>query len=1019
MNIARASLHRRTVVLFLCVLTAVAGVAAYFRIGKLEDPAFTIKTAVVTIVYPGSTAHEAEREATSRVEDAVQSMGEVEHIRSRSTPGLAIVYVDIKDEYSSQELPQVWDVLRQKLYDVQTDMPSGSTILIDNDFGDVYGQYYALVGDGYGMKELRDYADFLKKQLVLVPEVASVKILGEQQEGVYVEFSASRMTSLGLSPSAVFSVLNQQNSLSAIGSTTLGDRYVRISPTSAILSVEDIGDLVIGGQGGRLTRLREVATVRRSYVEPQTFMMRFNGRPALGIGIATVTGGNVVSMGTAVAKRLKELETRRPVGIELEEIYMQSDQVTKAIGDFLVNLAESLAIVVGVLLIFMGLRSGLIIGIVLLLTVAGTFAVMNSVGIFLQIVSLAALIIALGSLVDNAIVVSEGMLVGVERGMAVEDAASDAVEGSQWAMLGGTLIAVLAFAPIGLSKDMTGEFCGSLLHVVGISMALSWVAALTVTPVLGQLMLRPGKREGDPYDRLLFRAYRALLEGCLRRRALTLAVTAALFALSVVLLANMDRSFFPDANTVYYTVDLWSAEGTSLDAQKRATEELEGYLRSQPEVRNVSAFVGGGSLRFMLTYSPPDPNTAYSQLLVEVRDPEETRPNLLKAQRYIDERMPAVEGACKPFARGSGLVPKLEARFSGDDPEVLRGLARRAREILEDDPGHLFARHDWREPVEVIRPRILKDQMQSLGLTRPQLNQALMTGTTGLTVGAFRDGDRSLPILAVLTPEERNRIDRLRSIPIWSPAANRSVPLGTVVSSLDVAFEDNIVMRRDRSRTITVASEVRLGENTDAMLRRVRPAIEAIELPVGYTLEWGGEKEMSDDAMAGMAVAFGPVLLVMFTVMLLLFNGFRQPLIIFCCLPLVVIGVVGGLWFAGMDVSFTATIGLLSLVGMLAKNSIVLLDQVSGDFAAGRDPYEAIVEDGVGRLRPVAMSALTTVLGMIPLIWDLLFGPMAVTIMAGLTVSTILTLIVIPVLTAVVYRVPCPDKAAGQKNACR
>ncbi len=1019
MNIARASLRRRTVVLFLCVLTAVAGVAAYFQIGKLEDPAFTIKTAVVTILYPGSTAYEVEREVTSRVEDAVQSMGEVKHIRSRSVPGLAIVYVDIKDEYSSQELPQVWDVLRQKLYDVQANMPSGSTILIDNDFGDVYGQYYALVGDGYGMKELWDYADFLKKQLVLVPGVASIKIQGEQQEGVYVEFSASRMMSLGLSPSAVFSVLNQQNSLSAIGSTTLGDRFVRISPTSAILSVEDIGDLVIGGQGGRLTRLREVATVRRAYVDPQTFMMRFNGRPALGIGIATVTGGNVVSMGEAVSKRLRELEEHRPVGIELEEIYMQSDQVTKAIRDFLVNLAESLAIVVGVLLIFMGLRSGLIIGIVLLLTVAGTFAVMNSVGIFLQIVSLAALIIALGSLVDNAIVVSEGMLVGVERGVAVEDAASDAVEGSQWAMLGGTLIAVLAFAPIGLSEDKTGEFCGSLLQVVGISMMLSWVAALTVTPVLGQMMLKPGRQEGDPYDKSLFRAYRALLEGCLRHRVPTLTVTAALFALSVVALTRMDQSFFPDANTVYYTVDLWSAEGTSLDAQKRATEELEGYLRSQPEVRNISGFVGGGSLRFMLTYSPPDPNSAYSQLLVEVRDEKETRPNLLKAQRYIDERMPAVEGACKPFARGSGMVPKLEARFYGDDPEVLRGLARRAREILEDDRSSLFVRHDWREPVEVIRPRVLKDQMRNLGLTRPLINQAILTGTTGMTIGAFRDGDRSLPILAILTPEERNRIESLRSLPVWSPAANRSVPLGTVVSSLDVAFEDNIVMRRDRSRTITVASEVRLGENTDAMLRRVRPAIEAIELPIGYTLEWGGEKEMSDNAMDGMAVAFVPSLLAVFTIILFLFNDFRPPLIIFVSLPLIVIGVAGGLLIAGMDISFMATIGLLSLVGMLAKNSIVLLDQVSGDFAAGRDPYEAIVENGVGRLRPVAMSALTTVLGMIPLIWDLLFGPMAVTIMAGLTVSTVLTLIVIPVLTAVVYRVPCPDKAAGQKNACR
>lgn len=1011
MNIARASIERRTVVLFLCVVVAVAGVAAYFRIGKLEDPAFTIKTAVVTIVYPGSTAYEVEREVTSRVEDAVQSMGEVRHIRSRSAPGLAIVYVDIKDAYTSKELPQVWDILRQKLYDVQATMPAGSRILIDNDFGDVYGQYYALVGDGYGMKELWDYADFLKKQLVLVPEVASIKVLGEEQEGVYVEFSASRMTSLGLSPGAVFSVLNEQNSLSAIGSTTLGDRFVRISPTSAILSVEDIGDLVIGGQGGKLTRLREVATVRRGPIDPQSFMMRFNGRPALGLGIATVTGGNVVSMGEAVTKRLRELEALRPVGIELKEIYMQSDQVTKAIRDFLVNLAESLAIVVGVLLVFMGLRSGLIIGTVLMLTVAGTFVVMNYAGIFLQIVSLSSLIIALGSLVDNAIVVSEGMLVGVERGMRVEDAASDAVEGSQWAMLGGTLIAVLAFAPIGLSKDKTGEFCGSLLQVVGISMMLSWVGALTVTPVLGQLMLRPGRQAGNPYDKPLFRAYRALLEGCLRHRLLTLIVTAALFACSVMVLKDMDESFFPDANTVYYTVDLWSAEGTSLEAQKRATGELEGYLRSQPEVRNVSEFIGGGSLRFMLTYAPPDPNSAYSQLLVEVKDARETRPNLLKTQRYLDERMPAVEGVCKPFVRGSGMVPKLEARFYGEDPEVLRGLARRAREIMEDDPAHRFVRHDWREPVEVIHPRVLKDQMRSLGLTRPLINQAILTGTTGTTIGVFRDGDKSLPIKAALVPEERNRIESLRSLPVWAPAAQRSVPLGTVVASLDVAFEDSIVMRRDRSRVITVASELKLGENANAMLGRIRPPIEAIELPVGYSLEWGGEKEMSDDAMNGMAVAFGPTLLAMFTIMLFLFNGFRQPLIIFGTLPLIVIGVVGGLLIAGMDISFTATVGLLSLVGMLAKNSIVLLDQVSSDFDAGRDRYEAIVENGVGRLRPVAMSALTTVLGMTPLVWDLLFGPMAVTIMAGLTVSTVLTLIVIPVLTAVVYRVPCPDKA--------
>ena len=529
MSVARASLKRRAVVLFLCALVAIAGVAAYFRIGKLEDPSFTIKTAVVTIVYPGSTAYEVEREATSRVEDAVQAMGEIKRLRSRSVPGMAIVYVDIKDKYTSKDLPEIWDVLRQKLNDVQVSMPAGSAIMVDNDFGDVYGQYYALVGDGYTMKELWDYADFLKKQLVLVPGVASVKILGEQKEAVYVEFSATRLSSLGLAPNAIFNVLNQQNTLSALGTTTLGDRFVRVSPTGAIMSVDDIGDLVIGGVGGQLIRLREVATVRRDFVDPQSFMMRFNGRPALGIGIATVTGGNVVTMGESVSKRLRELEVHRPIGMELNEIYMQSDQVTRSVQDFIVNLIESLAIVVGVLLVFMGMRTGLIIGAVLLLTVAGTFVFMNACGVFLQIVSLGALIIALGSLVDNAIVVSESMLVGVERGMDIEDAADQAVEGSKWAMLGGTFIAVLAFVPIGLSQDSTGEFCRSLLQVVGISMMLSWGAALTVTPVFGQIMLKPSKQKDDPYDRPLFRAYRALLEGCLRHRFLSMALAAALF----------------------------------------------------------------------------------------------------------------------------------------------------------------------------------------------------------------------------------------------------------------------------------------------------------------------------------------------------------------------------------------------------------------------------------------------------------------------------------------------------------
>ncbi|MBP5212454.1 MAG: efflux RND transporter permease subunit, partial [Pyramidobacter sp.] len=534
--------------------------------------------------------------------------------------------------------------------------------------------------------------------------------------------------------------------------------------------------------------------------------------------------------------------------------------------------------------------------------------------------------------------------------------------------------------------------------------------ALTATPVFCTLMLRPGKAKSDPYNRPLFRAYRWLLEASLRHRLLTIAATFALFALSVFGFTRLPQSFFPDANTAYYTVDLWGTEGKLLPAQRDATVKLENYLRSLPEVKNVTDFIGGGSLRFMLTYSPPDPNTAFSQLLVETKDAKHMRGVLLKTQTYLNEAMPGIEGICKPFSKGSGMTPRIEARFYGDDPAVLRELGEKAKAVFEADLSHQFARLDWRTPVEVIRPQILKDQMQNLGLTRPAVNQDILVATTGLPIGAYRDGDKTLPILAAVAPEERSRMDRLKSFPVWAPAANATVPLGTVISSLKTSFEDNNIMRRNRSRVLTAATDTKLGHNADAMLKRVQPAIEAIPLPVGYSLEWGGEKEMSDDAMGGMKVAFIPALVLMFTVMVFLFNGFKQPLIIFCSLPLILIGVVGGLSLAKMSVSFLAIVGLLSLVGMLAKNSIVLLDQVSADFAAGRDRYEAIVEDGVGRLRPVSMSAITTVLGMIPLISDLMFGPMAVTIMAGLTVSTVLTLIVIPVATAMVYDVPCPKK---------
>ncbi len=1010
MDIARASIKRSIVVLFICFLIACGGISAYFSIGKLEDPAFTIKTAVVSIVYPGSTAYEAEQEVASRMEDAIQVMGEIKRIRTRCTPGLAVIYVDIQDAYTAQDLPQIWNVLRQKVNDALVSLPSGCTVIINNDFGDVFGQYYALTGDGYTMRELWEYADFLKQELVLVPEVAKVSILGEQTEGIYVEFSSSRLRSLGISSNTIFGILNQQNTLSEMGKTFYGDQYVTINPTGSLLNVEDIGEIVIGGGAGHLIRLKEVAEIRRDYINPQSMMMFFNGQPALGIGIATVTGGNVVTMGEAVSKRLEELEEDCPIGMELNEIYMQSDGVTKSVNDFVINLIESLLIVVGVLLVFMGMRSGLMIGIVLLLTVAATLIIMNQQGIFLQQVSLAAMIIALGSLVDNAIVVAEGMLIGVQRGQSTEDAASETVTGSLWAMLGGTVIAILAFAPIGLSPDNTGEYCRSLLQVVGISMLLSWILAISATPVFGKLMLKPAKQEGDPYNSFLFRVYRGFLEGCLRNRFLTVVIVVVMFAFSLLtLMTAVEKIFFPSSTAMYFVADLWQGEGTSINSQRDMTEKLAERLSKRPDIKNITSFVGSGSLRFMLTYSPPDSDNSFSELLVEVKDGGNPQEVLAETQRIIDEEMPGVEGICKLFSKGSSMAPVIEARFYGDDPKILRELADKAREIMEDDPIHNCVRLDWRNPVTVFRPQIRKDRMQTLGLTRPEINNAILVGTTGVTVGAFRDGNRSLQILFGLVPEERHKIENLQALPIWSTAANETVTLGSVISDLELSYEDNIIMRRNRRRVLTVASDVILGGNTSEMQERIRSSIEAIPLPIGYEFEWGGEDESQKDAMDGMSKLFLPCLMLMFTIMVFLFNGFKQPIIIFMSIPLIIIGVVLGLVIAGKPLDFLAIVGILSLVGMLAKNSIVLLDQVASDFASGKDRYQSIVETGVSRLRPVAMSAVTTVLGMIPLIWDSMFGPMAVTIMGGLTVSTVLTMIFIPVMTAIAYKVPSPD----------
>ncbi len=1010
MNIADLCIKKKVVVLYLAVIIAIAGIASYGKLGKLEDPDFTIKTAVVTTVYPGATAEEVEQEVTDRIEEAIQKMGEVKLVRSMSRADVSIIYVEIQDSYTAKDLPQIWDILRRKVNDVQGALPPGvQKSVVNDDYGDVYGQFYALVGDGYSYRELKDHADNLKKELLLVDGVASVSIIGDQPEGIYVEISRARMAALGLSPTDIYSVLNQQNALSPMANVELGDDYIRIDPTGAVKSVEEIGQVMIGGGPGGVIRLGDVAVVRRAYVDPPSMLMRFNGRPALGLGISTVKGGNVVDMGMAVDARLKGLVEMTPVGMELEPIYLQAREVKTAVNGFILNLVESLVIVVGVLVVFMGMRSGLLIGFILLLTIAATFVTMLFFGITLQSVSLASLIIALGMLVDNAIVVTEGVLIGVQKGEGGASAAAKTVKGNIWPLLGATVIAIMAFSAIGLSPDSTGEFCRSLFQVVGISLLWSWVLAITVTPLVAVMVLKdPEGEPDDPYKSRFFKVYRGFLVLALKHGRLCTVAMIGVFVLSVFGFRYVDKSFMPQDASPRFTVDLWRGAGSDINSTSSDMAKLEEYLLARDDVETVASTVGQGTLRFTLTYTAQDPDSSYAQAVVMLKSSETLFDAMRGAESFVEENLPGAVAQAVQFSKGGGGGAKIQIRFQGGDAEVLRSLASRAEAVLASDPQSGFIRNDWRQMSKVVRPKVLENQMRNFGLSRSSINQALMVSYQGEPVGVYREGNRLLTIYSRLPESERNGVDSLGTVQIWSPLTGRMIPLTSLISGVSTVFENPIISRRDRERTITVEADTKIGFNSTAYFDRIRPMIEEIPVPLGYSMEWGGEYESSNDAQTGIKGMLPMSLVIMLSIIVMLFNSMKQTSAIIACLPLNLVGVTFGLLVFDKSFSFMALLGVLSLMGMLIKNAIVLIDQVNLNQEAGMTPYDAIVDSGVSRLRPVTMAAGTTVLGMIPLVTDVLFGSMAVTIMCGLTFATILTLLFVPVLLTLLYGIEIP-----------
>jgi multidrug efflux pump subunit AcrB len=736
-------------------------------------------------------------------------------------------------------------------------------------------------------------------------------------------------------------------------------------------------------------------------------MIRYDGKVAIGIGISTVAGGNVVTMGEALRKRLIELQEQIPLGIQMGIVSLQSEAVAKAISGFVNSLYQAVAIVIVVLLIFMGLRSGLLIGFILMITICGSFIFLDSMEVALERISLGALIIALGMLVDNAIVIVDGVLIKLQKGIDARQAASEVVKQSAIPLLGATIIAILAFAAIGTSDDSTGEFCRSLFQVVMVSLLLSWVTAVTVTPLLCVMFLKApksGAAATDPYGGSFYLVYKRLLRSCIRLRWLSLGVVIGIFIAALWGFGYVDQSFFPQSTRPQFMVDIWLPQGTHIEDTKNTVEKIEKYLQEQEGITHVTSLIGQGGLRFLLTYTPEKLNSAYAQLLVDVDDSSKIDVLMPAVDAYLAEHFPDVLCYASKFQLGPGSVGKIQARLSGPNVDVLRNLAKQTKAIMHADPNAKSIRTDWRQRVKLLSPQVAEEQANLNGIQRPDIALSLLYGFEGVKVGVYRERDLLIPIIARAPEDERGDVQTIRHLQIWSPAAQKMIPVRQVVSEFKTTFEDEIIIRRDRKRTITVFCDPQTGP-ASVLFNRLRPRIEAIELPPDYALEWGGEYEDSANAQGPLLASIPVFVLIMLLVTIALFNSLRQPLVIWLCVPLALIGVTVGLLMTDQPFGFMALLGFLSLMGMLIKNAIVLVDQINLEISGGKPLLPAIVDSGVSRLRPVAMAALTTALGMIPLLLDAFFVAMAVTIIAGLLFATVLTMVVVPVLYATFYRV--------------
>lgn len=1005
-NLTEVSLKNRALVWYFIIVTAIGGIFFYFKLGRMEDPNFTINQMVVTAAWPGASADQMEQQVTDKLESKFRDIPGVKEITSNTRAGTSVVYVTLRDDVDRSTIRDTWRDVRGFGNDVQSELPSGVYGPYYNDrFDDVFGSVYAITGDGYSMEELRQAAEKIRRQLATIDKVQKVKLLGVQTEKVYVEIESAKLAELGISPTVLANALKSQNEMTPSGmiETTTDNVYLRYS---GIFDDENAVKNTPIQANGKTFYLGDIATVERRYAEPGDTAMYYNGQPAVGIAVSMEDGGNIITLGNELKTAMTSIQSEMTAGLEIHQVSDQPKVVEESIDDFVSTLREAVIIVLAVSFLSLGLRTGMVVAGCIPLVLAAVFCGMYIFGIDLHKVSLGALIISLGLLVDDAIIAVEQMSVQLERGHSRFDAACHAFRATAKPMLTGTLITCAGFIPVSFSKGMAAEFCSSLFPVIGMALVISWIVSVMIAPLFGYYLIKPATKtdEGEMYQSRFYLAFRGLLNWFLGHRKIVLATTAGLFALSIAMMGMIKQEFFPPSIRPEIIIDMELPEGSSLKASGQAASRFAQFLdENSEEIENYTYYVGEGAPRFVLTVDPKLPTDNLSQFVIVAKDADNRDALTAKLRDYLAENIPEVKTNISVIQTGPPAPYPIMLLVSGYDKDKVRDIASQVADRVAQDPNNTDINMDWNEKSKVLHLEFDQAKLRALGGSPQTVAQTVYTEVSGASAAQLYSGDRTIDIQLRLADTDRQDLSQIKNLPVYS--AGGYVPLEQL-AKISYEAEDSLIKRKNMQPTITVQANIKEGTANDAT-QKAYDAVKDIrdELPFGYKITVGGSLEDSEDSMKYLLIPIPAMIFIIMTLLMFQLRNGKDMILTLLTAPLGLIGVVAGMLLLNQAMGFVAILGVMALSGMIIRNSVILIDQIQKHIEAGETPRDAIVDSAVLRFRPIMLTAAAAILGMLPLMTSSFWGPMAVAIASGLLIATILTLLVLPVMYAVTYKI--------------